>query len=77
MRKVFATQSVQDGLLTNQSTASGRGGGGGDGSGVAEAMNTLLPSPPRLCRESLETEDKDKRIGHDRAYPNTLRDYTP
>ena len=51
---MFATQSVQDGLLTNQSTASGGGGGGGGGgSGVAEAMNTLLPFPPRLCSGEL------------------------
>lgn len=68
MRKLFATQSVQDGLLTNQSTVSGEGG--------VEAVNTLLLSHPACVAESLQTEYKDKRMGHDRAYPTTLRDYT-
>ena len=73
MRKLFATQSVQDGLLTNHSTVSGEGGGGGGG----PKLWTLYSFPHPACvAENLQTEYKDKRMGHDRAYPTTLRDYT-
>ena len=72
MRKLFATQSVQDGLLTNQCGVGGGGGGGG-----GSKLWTLYSFPqPASVAESLQTEYKDKRMGHDRAYPTTLRDYT-
>ena len=58
MRKLFASQSVQDGLLTNQSTVSRGGGGGGS------KLWTLYSFPHPACvAESLQTEYKDKRMG--------------
>ena len=66
---------VQDGLLTRkQLTAISKWVVGGGG----QKLWTLSSLPHPACvAESLQTEYKDKRMGHDRAYPTTLRDIHP
>ena len=71
MSKVVVTQSVQDGLLTRkQPTAISKcmvaveDGAGG----AVQKLWTLSSLPhPAYVAESLQTEYKDKRTGHDRA----------